>query len=414
MLPRSFRSYLLGLRAQVTIYEAGESAWSSAGSVATVARATLEAFCADSSIPIDGVEGTLKAYVLTSRTDAVKLKFNGSGVAIYGITFAHDSCEIGINPIVAILDIGAAPGTPTTTTATATSSGLGPQPSCESFPTPVAACNRLLAQWDGLSPQDLHSIAISTDGRQLAILNAQVTLDASDSDVRPSVLPPDLPPDATLGVSSTTLLLPTSIFQFSSDAGATSPPSDVSQTGLSASQSQLPIPDNSGTSLSASSRQSDVSTAGAGASPARAVRIILPSVLGGLAVLAFLFGLLFFFSRQRRRQHQRLALSSAPTSQPDLDAGQGTNSLNPPTQPDAQLSQKHHGVKALFRAEAPRATPEPGSLRQAIENAGLTPGDVVASLNRLREQARAGHPSGEWQDPGPSTSLTPPLPRYTG
>lgn len=155
---------------QIIVYEAGASDWATQGSITTRPLADLS--CPPGAT-FPGTAGlpNPEVFLLTSSSGRLDLRFNGTGISVFGITFSSSTCDAGDDAVVAFLD-ESSPGSV---------SGGGPgdaePPVCSAFPTPRPVCGVLLARYRGLNPGDDHHLFLSTSGAQLGVLNAQVVLD---------------------------------------------------------------------------------------------------------------------------------------------------------------------------------------------------------------------------------------------
>ncbi|EJD37664.1 hypothetical protein AURDEDRAFT_173322 [Auricularia subglabra TFB-10046 SS5] len=340
---------------QVTVYEAGAVQWAQRGTVETVERSTLGTICPTS---LTGNDGDRQAFILNDPADVVALEFNGTEIAIYGIAYATDSCQLGKNPTRALLDILAPPPTvPSATSSMSTLSANGPSaPSCVPFSPEAMTCGILLARWTQLDKRNRHRVYITTSGQKIAVLNATVALnlDAPDSQL-------DSPPSLELP--------PIPDFKYPSNTTDT-----ISDTLSHFAPSTWPADSSSHRRL-------------------HPAQIAMYTLLGVVCALCIIMGLLFARWRMRRRQRTP-AKAKPPESEP---ATQRTSpSPSPAHPPEPHLVEKHQPVKMLFRppdamssANVTLATSDDTDLDRAIEGTGLTKQELIASLNRLRDHGGA-------------------------
>ncbi|EJD37661.1 hypothetical protein AURDEDRAFT_173320 [Auricularia subglabra TFB-10046 SS5] len=141
-------------RVQATVYDAGTSYWETDGHAVAVPLSSLRSFCSvPSALP---EEDGLQAFILSSPTDIVSLRFNGTALTILGITFAYNSCDEGLNPVDASLEVAPPPPSSPPPPPAGHPEPSPPLPGCIDYPVPVADCNIELSQWTGLDSNNRH------------------------------------------------------------------------------------------------------------------------------------------------------------------------------------------------------------------------------------------------------------------
>lgn len=280
---------------------------------------------------------THDAIVSSSGADEIILKFQGGSIQVFGITFP--SCDD--DPVLASLLVGA----PTASTSVPI---FSPGPCVTPKP---ARCNVLLAEWDDLNAANTNQIALSARTTAIeapiAIFYASVFSDGN--------------PDGSNG-------------RITSDSA-----SGVTETRTLSSPSTSPTSSESGSNT-------------------RLARIIVPSIVVPLALLAALaFGAWW---TMRRRNHTSTLRKGE--LDPYLDISPRPYSASQAEKPTSRVNEKLAAQTAATRSGT---TPPPPvfsdavddppleEIRKAMHRAGFTPRALLASLNRVHARAADDAPA---------------------